>query len=159
MRTYYSRRETLHHNGQVLGLDAPVELTDAEAAQQLKSGAVSVEPLHSHHNSPWFGHVPIGGPHGESNTPQREGDASMSDAGAADSSGSTAVGGEPTKEATPEDATTSSSAADVPPDVDSGSRGEGAGHGPVAPGSSTPSRTPAKAPAKAGATKTAKAKA
>lgn len=142
MRTYYSRRECLRHNGLDVGLDEPVELTEAEAAQQLKTGAVSVEP------------------HGVPNTPQREGDAPKSGARAAGSRESTAAGGKPNPEATPEGSTTSGTAGGVPPNVDSGSRGEGAGHGSVAPASSAPSRTATtKAPAKKAPAKTTKAKA
>lgn len=94
----------------------------------------------------------------DSNNPQREGDAPKSGARASRSRESTAVGGKPTSEAKPEGSTTSGTAADVPPNADSGSRGEGAGNGPVAPVSSAPSRT-TKAPAKKAAAKTAKAKA
>jgi hypothetical protein len=91
-------------------------------------------------------------------TPEREGDAPKSGAGANSSRESTAAAGEPNPEAKPEGSTLSGAAADVPPNADSGSRGEGAGYGPVAPGSSAPSRT--KAPAKKAVAKTpAKAKA
>jgi len=93
----------------------------------------------------------------DSNTPQREGDASRSDATASRSRESTAAGGKPTSEATPEGSTTSGTAGGVPPDVDSGSRGEGAGHGPVAPVSSAPSRT-TKTPAAKAVAKPTKAK-
>ena len=141
MRTFYSRRESFMHNGRMVGLDEPVELSDAEAAQQLKTGAVSEAPE---------GAAP--------NIPQREGDASRSDAKASRSRESTVAGGEPTSEAKPEGSTTSGTAGDVSPNVDSDSRGEGAGNGPVAPGSSAPSRTAKAAPKKATA-KTPKAKA
>lgn len=143
MRTFYSRRESFMHNGRLVGLDEPVELSDAEAAQQLKTGAVS--------------EVREGA---GANNPQREGDASRSDAKASRSRESTAAGGEPNSEAKPEGSTTSGTAGDVSPNADSGSRGEGAGHGPVAPASSAPSRTATtKAPAKKAATKTTAAKA
>jgi hypothetical protein len=94
----------------------------------------------------------------DSNNPQREGDALRSDAKASRSRESTAVGGKPTSEATPEGSTTSGTAGGVPPNADSGSRGEGAGHGSVAPASSAPSRV-TKAPAKKAPAKTSKPKA
>jgi hypothetical protein len=93
-----------------------------------------------------------------SNNPQREGAASRSDAKAIRSPASTAAGGEPSSEAKPEGTTPPGTAGSVPPNADSGSRGEGAGHGPVAPGSSAPSRTTKAAPKKAAA-KTATPKA
>lgn len=92
------------------------------------------------------------------NNPQREGDASRSDAKASRSRESTAAGGEPNSEAKPEGSTTSGTAGDVSPNADSGSRGEGAGHGPVAPASSAPSRS-TKAASKKPAAKPTKAKA
>lgn len=93
----------------------------------------------------------------DSNNPQREGDAPKSGAKASRSRESTVAGGEPTSEATPEGSTTSGTAGGVPPNVDSGSRGEGAGHGPVAPVSSAPSRT-TKTPAAKAVAKPTKAK-
>jgi hypothetical protein len=85
-------------------------------------------------------------------TPEREGDAPKSGAGANSSRESTAAAGEPTSEAQPAGSTTAGAADDVPPNVDSGSRGTAAGADPSATGS------PSLAAAVPAATKPAAAK-
>jgi hypothetical protein len=137
MRTFYSRRENFMHNGRLVGLDEPVELSDAEAAQQLKTGAVSEAPEGA-----------------ATNNLQREGDALRSDARAGSRRASDAAAGKHALEAKPEHANTSGTAGGVPPNANSDRRGEGAGDDTV---SGAPSRN-ADAPAKKAAAKPAKAK-